>query len=98
MDLANALAAQVDSARYLPLLQQPLLNWHEGDAMARLLDELAGILGDEPLAELAHELAEQLRSQLGPMPGYDTKRMLTAILASREQGLNLDTPPTPPDV
>ncbi|AWS47894.1 hypothetical protein DKM19_48080 [Streptosporangium sp. 'caverna'] len=93
MDLANTLAAQVDSARHLPLLQQPLLNWCEGDAMARLLDELATTLGDEPLAELAYELAEKLRSRLGPMPGYDPQAMLAAVLASVERRLNLDTPP-----
>ncbi|WP_143653573.1 hypothetical protein [Streptosporangium subroseum] len=93
MNLANVLAAQVDSARHLPLLQQPLLNWHEGDAMARLLDELATVLGDEPLAELAGELADQLRDRLGPMPGYDPEAMVAAVLANVERRLNLETPP-----
>ncbi|WP_326645087.1 hypothetical protein OG884_12105 [Streptosporangium sp. NBC_01755] len=97
MDLAITLAAQVDSARHLSLLQQPLLNWHEGDAVARLLDELAAVLGDEPLAELAGELADRLRGRLGPMPGYDPEAMVAAVLESVERRLNLEMPPAPPD-
>ncbi|GAB2450782.1 hypothetical protein GCM10027187_18250 [Streptosporangium sandarakinum] len=92
LNIAIALAAQVDSARHLPLLQQPLLNWHEGDAIAHLLDELAAVLSDEPIAELACELAEQLRIRLGPMPGYDPKKMLDAVLVNVERRLNLDAP------
>ncbi|MBG0819046.1 hypothetical protein [Planomonospora sp. ID82291] len=85
MELADALAAQVDSGRHRPPLAQPLLTWEEGDAAACLLETLAAIVAGEPLAELADELAERLRSRLGPLPGHDPERMLSAVLSSAEQ-------------
>jgi hypothetical protein len=84
-ELANALAAQIDSAQRVPPLDKPLVNWHEGDAIAHLLDALARVIADEPLGELATELAERLRHRLGPIPGHDPKRMLAAILDNLER-------------
>ncbi|MBG0825959.1 hypothetical protein HS048_35400 [Planomonospora sp. ID91781] len=85
MELADALAAQIDAARHRPPLERPLLTWAEGDAIACLLDALAASVAGEPLAELAGELAGRLRFRLGPLPGHDPQRMLAAVLASAEQ-------------
>ncbi|WP_157099678.1 hypothetical protein [Microbispora sp. ATCC PTA-5024] len=79
MVLAINLAASVDSARRMPPVETPLLNWCEGDAIVQLLHTLAGLLGDEPLAELSDELAEKLRARLGLPPDYDLNTMLGAV-------------------
>lgn len=79
MVLANDLAASVDSARRHPALEKPLLNWCEGDAIVQLLQMLAELLPDEPLAELSAELAGKLCARLGLPPGYDVNAALGAI-------------------
>jgi hypothetical protein len=83
MELANLLAAQVDSAQREPPLEAPLLNWFEGDAVVRLLKTLARLLADEPLGELSAELADKLRARLGQPPGHD-QDILKAIAAIAE--------------
>ncbi|GAA1264258.1 hypothetical protein Psi02_76160 [Planotetraspora silvatica] len=71
MELADVLAAEVDSARRQPPLETPLLSWWEGDAIVQLLKALAALLGDEPMAELSTEMAEKLRARLGPFPPWE---------------------------
>lgn len=79
LELANDLAASVDSARRQPLLEKPLLTWCEGDAIVQLLNVLADVFRGEPLAELSAELSEKLHARLGSPPGYDVNAVLRAI-------------------
>jgi hypothetical protein len=96
MELANDLAASVDSARRQPPLETPLLNWCEGDAIVQLLKTLAELLSDEPLAELSVELAEKLHNRLGLPPGYDMNAMLEAVsMDLRRRGLGSHPPGWP---
>ncbi|WP_143653387.1 hypothetical protein [Streptosporangium subroseum] len=91
MDLSVLLAAHIDAARRQDPLQQPLLNWAEGDTIVQLLETLARLLSEEPLGELADELAEKLRTRLGHPPGYDPARIAAAVTdhLSRRLGVEL---------
>ncbi|WP_219506014.1 hypothetical protein [Nonomuraea ceibae] len=81
LELADLLAAQVDSARREQPLETPLLNWYEGDAVVRLLKTLAQLLAGEPLGELSAELAEKLTARLGQPSGHDKESIHKAIAA-----------------